>query len=56
MNHYTVSWKDREGTEHSQPFEASSASGAIAMALEKITLLRDHPNLITRVPLEDTNG
>lgn len=56
MNHYTVSWKDREGASHSQSFESGSASGAIALALEKITLLRDHPNLITRVHLEETNG
>ena len=56
MNHYTVSWKDREGSNHSQSFEADSASGAISMALEKITLLRDYPNLITRVHLEETNG
>ena len=56
MNHYTVTWKDQEGVNHSQSFEATSASAAIAMALEKILLLHDHPNLITRVRLEDTNG
>lgn len=47
--HYTVSWRDMEGTDHSQTFQATSATGAIAAALEKIELLRNHPNLIHRV-------
>lgn len=56
MNCYSVSWKDREGNDHSQLFTASSASAAIALSLEKIVLLRENPNLITRVLLEETNG
>lgn len=56
MNHYSVTWKDREGNPHSQTFETTSASAAVALAIEKIALLRDHPNLITRVLLEESNG
>jgi len=52
MKLYSVTWKDREGQNHSQDFETVSAAAAIALALEKITLLRDYPNLITRVRLE----
>lgn len=46
---YTVAWKDKEGTEHTQTFETTSASAAIALALEKIVLLQSNPHLITRV-------
>ena len=56
MNHYSVTWKDREGQDHSQVFETTSATAAIALALEKIALLRDNPNLITRVLQEKSNG
>ena len=46
---YTVTWKDREAAEHNQTFEATSASAAIAIAIEKISLLQSNPHLITRV-------
>lgn len=46
---YTVTWKDKEGAGHSQTFETTSASAAIALAIEKIALLQSNPHLITRV-------
>ena len=55
-NLYLVAWKDKAGDEHNQSFEATSASAAIALALEKIDLLGPNPHLITRVLRENSNG
>ena len=49
---YSVTWKDENGAEHSQCFAATSASAAMALALERVDELARHPNRITRVLLE----
>ena len=49
MSQYTVTWKDRDGTSHSQAFEAEAATAAIFQAIDKVELLKNNPNLITRV-------
>ena len=51
---YSVTWKDLSGASHSQLFDASCATAAIALAMEKIELLRNHPHLIYRVPREES--
>ena len=52
-NLYSVTWKDKAGDEHHQTFEATSASAAIALALERVDLLGSNPHLITRVLKEN---
>ena len=52
MTTYSVRWKDFEGNAHKQAFEADSPSAALAAAIDKIDLLRLHPNLVERVLLE----
>jgi hypothetical protein len=52
MNKYSVTWRDSEGQSQTQSFEANSATGAMAAALEKVEFLRLHPNHINRVLLE----
>jgi len=53
MSKYSVSWKDQDNNDYSQTFEALTATAAISEAIEKVKLLRAHPNLIYRVFLED---
>ena len=56
MNHYTVEFKSPGGKSKSCSVWAYSSSGALVQAMDKHNDLKYHPDRITRVFKENSNG
>ena len=53
MKPYSVTYKDRDGNEHTVAVEGTSGTHALAVAMEEVDYLKVNPSSITRVFKEE---